>query len=65
MICVELDFYEAIHLRSEAEVQFWARQKLRTAGIPLGPWGTSTVERGVMTWWDEPERRIVVWKEAA
>ena len=65
MIRVELDLYNAIHLRSEAEVQFWVRQKLRTAGIPLGPWDTSTVQRGVLTWWDEPEHRVFVWKEAA
>jgi len=65
MTRVELDFYDARVLRGEAGVQFWVRQKLREAGIPLGLWGTNTVERGVLTWWDEPEHRVFVWKEAA
>ena len=63
MIRVELRNHTLARCTSDAEAQFVVRLALKAAGIPIGPWGTSMVERGVLWWWDEWDRRIVEWKE--
>lgn len=63
IIRVELDMHDLARCRSEAEAQFVARMKLRQAGIPIGPWGTSTVEHGVLRWWDDLRVRVVEWRD--
>ena len=64
-IRVEIGLETFIHAPNEDMLQFMVRQKLRSAGIPLGPWGTSKVERGVMSWWTDPMTgtRIVTWRD--
>lgn len=61
IIRVELDMHDLARCRSEAEAQFIVRMKLRVAGIPIGPWGTSTVERGILRWRDDCHVRVVEW----
>lgn len=63
IIRVKLDMHDLARCRSEAEAQFVVRLKLRQAGIPIGPWGTSTVERGVLRWWDDWCVRFVEWRD--
>ena len=60
---VELDMHDLAQCRSEAEAQFVVRTKLRQAGIPIGPWGTSTVNRGILRWWDDWRVRVVEWRD--
>lgn len=63
IIRVELDMHDLVQCRSEAEAKFVTRMKLRQAGIPIGQWGTSTVERGVLRWLDDLHVRVVEWRD--
>ena len=63
IIRVKLNMEDLARYSSEAEAQFIVRMKLRQAGIPIGPWGTSTVERGVLRWWDDWRVRVVEWRD--
>ncbi len=68
MVTVELNMHDFIDCRSDAMLQFVVRQKLREAGIPLGPWGTSLPKRGVLAWHDDRSRpgvRVVEWRDDA
>jgi hypothetical protein len=63
---VELNMLDACKSRcDDAMTQFLVRQALRDAGIPMGPWGSSTPERGTLSWWDDPVRdvRVIEWKD--
>lgn len=62
-IRVKLDMYDLARCHSEAEAQFVVRMKLKQAGIPIGPWGTSTVEHGILWWWDDWHVRVVEWRD--
>ena len=56
---------EFIHASSDEERQFLIRMKLRSAGIPLGKWGASTVTKGVLEWHDDPDTgdRVIQWRD--
>jgi hypothetical protein len=63
-ICVELDMFDlCMKCRNEDEMQFAARQTLRSAGIPVGKWGSSAPKYGTLCWRDDDLRgvRIVEW----
>jgi len=62
IIRVKINHLDFLKYTSDAETQFGFRMQLREAGIPLGPWGTSTVTKGTLTWWDIDLYRIVEWK---
>lgn len=63
-VTVRLSIKDAISTQNDAAFEFLCRQKLRAAGIPLGPWGTSTVTRGVLSWWDDCStgERVIEWR---
>ena len=63
IIRVELDMHDLAQCRSEAEAQFVVRMKLRQAGVPIGQWDTSTVERGILRWRDDWRVRVVEWRD--
>jgi hypothetical protein len=66
MIRVELDMsHLAATARTEAMFQFAIRRQLASAGIPLGPFGSSAPARGVLSWRDDWDRdvRIVEWND--
>ena len=68
MVTVELNMGDFVHCRNDALLQFAVRQKLIAAGIPLGPWGMSQPERGVLEWYDDKTRpfvRVVKWRDGA
>jgi hypothetical protein len=68
MITVELQMDDYMQCKSEAERQLLVRVKLRGAGIPLGPWGSSIPERGILAWNDDLDRagiRVVTWRDDA
>lgn len=65
IIRVELNMHDLALYRSEAEAQFAVRMKLKQAGIPIGAWDTSTVQRGILSWRDDERGiRIVEWHDA-
>ena len=59
-IRVELDMFNLCKLRDEDLMQLTVRQTLGSAGIPLGPWGSSAPSRGALSWRDDPARRVRV-----
>jgi hypothetical protein len=62
---VEVAYDTLAKCKCEAEAQFIVRTLLREAGIPLGSWGTFTVERGTLTFFDEPSlgTKIFEWND--
>lgn len=63
MIRVEINIDDLAKSDGDALTQFVIRRKLDEAGIPLGPWGTSTVTSGTLRWRDDIERdvRVIEW----
>ncbi len=68
MVTVKFHMSESMDCKSPGVWQFLARQRLREAGIPIGPWGTSYAERGKLTWhYDRvcDDALIVEWQDDA
>jgi len=64
IIRVEIDLQSDV-IASEAGLQFLIRQRCRSVGIPIGPWGSEKPERGTLRWFEDTVRkvRVIEWRE--
>jgi hypothetical protein len=65
-ITVEIDWKDWVRHPGKTAFQFFVRQKLRSAGVPIGEWGSPTPTRGEIEWRDDWDtgKRVITWRES-